>query len=403
VSSTGAIPWLRRNLFGSLASSLMTLISIAVILLVVPPIFEWAVLNSVWNARSLDECRTIIAATHGEGASGACWAVINERKWQFLFGFYPSDLYWRPTLAFVLLVVAVAPVLFTTLPRRTLWLSALYPFIAYVLIWGISAQSNDSLIRDLAAAAGMEMSTAEGRDAARVAFSSTRLTHFGAVESPKFGGLLLVIIIAVIGIATAIPIGIALELGRRSSLIVFRSICVAAIEVFRGVPVIVPVFAGSILLYWVLPPGTYFDLILRAALILALVTGTYISEAIRAGFAALPWGQYEAAAAMGLTYRNAMRLIILPQVLRNTTPRMLIACTGLIRDISIVAVIGLLDPIGLLNPIRADVRWNGVVWELFVILALLYGAVSYAISRFAAHLDNRLEPCHRGQSWSGWR
>lgn len=402
-SNSGAIPWLRRNLFKGPIDSLLTMIAIVVILQAVPPVFEWAVLHAVWNAGSLDECRQITAAAYGEGASGACWAVFRERTFQLLFGFYPSDLYWRPVLALVLLAVALAPVLFRSLPRRMLWFSALYPIIGYALVWGISAQTNHDLIRELATASSINLSTEAGRNAAESAFWSTRFTHLGAVESAKFGGLLLVIVIAVIGIAAAIPIGIALELGRLSAPFVPGAICVAVIEVFRGVPVIVLVLAALVTLKYFLPPGTPFDLILRAALIVALITGAYIAEALRAGFASLPWGQYEAAAALGLNYRNAMRLIIFPQVLRNTMPRIVIACTGLIRDISIVSVIGLLDPIGLRNPIRADMNWNGIIWELFVILALLYGAVSYAISRYAAHLDNQLEPRHRGQSWPGWR
>ena len=137
-NSTGAIGWVRANLFPGPVNSLMTIISIAVVLLLLPPIIDWAFLKGVWNATSLQNCREIIVATHGEGAKGACWAVINERFNQFLFGFYPSELYWRPSLAFFLLLAALAPVLFSDLPfRRALLVhAALFPLIAVFLIWG---------------------------------------------------------------------------------------------------------------------------------------------------------------------------------------------------------------------------------------------------------------------------
>jgi general L-amino acid transport system permease protein len=134
---TGPIGWVRENLFDGMVNSILTLASIAVIVLLVPPIIDWAFLKGVWNATSLGNCREIVAATHGEGASGACWAVINERFNQFLFGFYPPELYWRPILTFVLLFVAIAPVLFSSLPRQMLWFSLAFPLVAAVLLFSL--------------------------------------------------------------------------------------------------------------------------------------------------------------------------------------------------------------------------------------------------------------------------
>jgi general L-amino acid transport system permease protein len=127
---TGPIGWLKENLFDGVLNSILTVASIVVIILLVPPIVDWAFLKGVWNASSLSQCREIIVATHGEGSTGACWAVINERMNQFIFGFYPPELYWRPILAFVLLFVALAPVLFNGIPRKMLWFTASFPVIA---------------------------------------------------------------------------------------------------------------------------------------------------------------------------------------------------------------------------------------------------------------------------------
>ncbi|HET7408678.1 MAG TPA: ABC transporter permease subunit [Paracoccaceae bacterium] len=130
-TSTGAIGWLRENLFSSPVNSILTLASLALIFWVVPGILEWAFLDAVWYAQSLDECRAV-------NADGACWAVIVQRFDQFIYGFYPEPLRWRPNLAFVLLVVSVAYVLFDRMPFRPagLVLAAVYPVVAYFLIWG---------------------------------------------------------------------------------------------------------------------------------------------------------------------------------------------------------------------------------------------------------------------------
>jgi general L-amino acid transport system permease protein len=129
------VKWARENLFSSPLNILLTVVGTVVILWLLKSMLPWF-MNSVWNANSLSECREIIAAKAGEGASGACWAMIRERWHQFMFGFYPSEIYWRPTLAFILMFVALAPVLFTALPRKLLWFTIIYPALAYWLLWG---------------------------------------------------------------------------------------------------------------------------------------------------------------------------------------------------------------------------------------------------------------------------
>ena len=134
-SEIGAIGWARANLFSSWLNAILTILSAAAVGWVFLHIYPWFA-HAVWNAGSLAECRQIIAERWGEGASGACFAVIHQRWHQFLFGFYPQHLYWRPTLAFVLMLVALAPVLFPSVPRKLLWFSVVFPGIAYWLLWG---------------------------------------------------------------------------------------------------------------------------------------------------------------------------------------------------------------------------------------------------------------------------
>jgi general L-amino acid transport system permease protein len=112
LTERGAVKWVRENLFSGVFNTVLTLLGIVILYYLVQAILPW-LLNGVWDANSLTECRQIIAANAGDGASGACWALIRERWHQWLFGFYPQDQYWRPVLAFVLLFVALAPVLFS--------------------------------------------------------------------------------------------------------------------------------------------------------------------------------------------------------------------------------------------------------------------------------------------------
>ena len=134
-SAIGPVRWARENLFSGWLNTILTLISLFALYWLVSHIWPWFA-HSVWNATSLQDCRRIIAETWGEGAGGACLAVIRERWKQFLFGFYPNTLYWRPTLAFLLMFVALAPVLFSGVPRKLLWFSIAFPGVAYWLLWG---------------------------------------------------------------------------------------------------------------------------------------------------------------------------------------------------------------------------------------------------------------------------
>ncbi|MFQ5567725.1 MAG: amino acid ABC transporter permease, partial [Paracoccaceae bacterium] len=285
----------------------------------------------------------------------ACWAVINERFNQFLFGFYPAELYWRPVLAFVLLGVALVPVLFDNVPFRNygLMYAAVYPVIAFFLLWG-----------------GLGLQP---------------------VESAQMGGFLLAITIGVIGIAASLPIGILLALGRQSSMFFIKTICVVFIEFIRGVPLITLLFVASVVLNYFLPPGTSFDLILRVVIMVTLFASAYMAEVIRGGLAALPTGQYEAADSLGLNYWKSTRLIIMPQALKVSIPGIVNTFIGLFKDTTLVSVIGLFDPVGLLNPIRATAEWNGILWELYLFVAVFFWIFCFSMSRYSMYLERKLK------------
>lgn len=402
-SQTGALAWLRRHLFNGPFNTVLTLISVAGLLWLVLPLFEWAVLHAVWNAGSSKECREIVIASHGSEATGACWAVFRERMNQLLFGFYPSEFYWRPVVAFALLIIALAPFVTDRLPRRLRWFIIVYPILGYSLIWGISDQTNDALVRELAASAGMDASTGAGLRAAHAEFWWTRFTHLESVESAKLGGLLLTAIVATTATALAIPVGVLLALGSsRAAILPIRVACMAIIQIFRGIPLIILIMASVILLFYTLPLLYAVDLVLRLSVTISLPAGAYVAGAIQDSFRGLPRGQFEAAAALGMTYWGALRAVILPQAISTTLPRVAIAGAGIVKDTSIIGLAGLLDPVGLMNPIRADVNWHGTLWELFVVVGLFYWVFSFALSRYAKLLDSKVT-CHRppvlGDGW----
>jgi general L-amino acid transport system permease protein len=427
-SEVGPIHWLRQNLFDGVVNTLLTVASVVAIVMIIPPLFDWIFLKGVWNADSLGGCREVIAAAHGEGVVGGCWAVINERFNQFMFGFYPSELYWRPLLAFVLMFVALAPALFSNLPRKMLFFSALYPLVAYYLIWGGSilwvailfAGLIPALLVFMIAMFLLDQLSVDRRAAPNIAFVAglgatapywcvvllavlgvnlglpTGLSelsgwHLEPVESAQIGGFLLAITIGVTGIVASLPIGIVLALGRQSSMFFIKTICVVFIEFIRGVPLITLLFVASVLLNYFLPPGTSFDLILRVVIMVTLFAYAYMAEVIRGGLAALPSGQYEAADALGLNYWKSTRLIIMPQALKVSIPGIVNSFIGLFKDTTLVSVIGLLDPVGLLNPIRASPEWNGVLWELYVFVAVFFWIFCFSMSRYSMYLEKKLK------------
>ena len=214
------------------------------------------------------------------------------------------------------------------------------------------------------------------------------------VRSHEFGGFMLSVVIGVTGIALSLPMGILLALGRKSDLFLIRTVCIGFIEFIRGVPLITLLFTASTLLNYFLPPNTNFDITLRVIIMVTIFAAAYMAEVIRGGLSALPTGQYEAADALGLNYWKAQRLIIMPQALKISIPGIVNTFIGLFKDTTLVIFIGLLDPLGLTNSIRADVNWNGIYWELFLFVGVMFFIVCFSMSRYSMYLERRLKTDH---------
>ncbi|NCW65348.1 MAG: ABC transporter permease subunit, partial [Rhodobacteraceae bacterium] len=377
-SETGIVKWMRENLFSSVTNSILTLAALYAIYSILSGSMPW-ILGGIWQAPSLQACREILA-----GDSAGCFAVLTERWHQLVFGFkYPQEAYWRPTLAFVLLIVAVAPVLFANLPRRMLILTGLYPFIGFWLIWGGTIMSPFMGLVGFIVAymvfqrlerSSFAMGVLGGLIAAIIVWTiggyvSDAMSGFLALEqipSRDMGGFMLNIILGTVCVSLSLPIGILLALGRQSNMPIIKIICVVFIEFIRGVPLITLLFVANVVLAYFLPPGTTFDLILRVIIMITMFSSAYIAEVIRGGLAALPRGQYEAGDSLGLDYAQSMRLIILPQALKISIPGIVNVAVGLFKDTTLVSVISMFDLVGMIRgPILASTEWNGVYWELF--------------------------------------
>ena len=349
-SEVGVIGWVKYNLLSTPFNVIMTLLAIWFLWSIIPPIFEWAVLDSIWTAESRKACWAKMEVPEG----AACWAFIKDRIGLFIYGFYPADLRWRVNLSFVLMVLAIVSVLYENMPGRKfgLWYAVAFPFITgWLLVGGLG------------------------------------LTH---VDTDQFGGIMLTFIIGITGISFSLPIGILLALGRRSKLPVIRVLCVLIIEFIRGVPLIALLFIASTMLNYFLPPGTAFDLLLRVLIMVTVFSSAYIAEVIRGGLQGIPNGQYEAADSLGLTYTKAHLLIILPQALKISIPGIVNTFIGLYKDTTLVLIIGMLDPLGIGRAALADAEWAGLAREVYIFVAVFFFICCFGMSRYSLWLEKRL-------------
>jgi len=404
VGERGVLKWARENLFSSVFNTIMTIVSVWVIYSIAVGVAPWF-FNGVWNAQTTRECYEIL-----DGENGACFAVLQERFPQLIYGFkYPSSEYWRPNLATVLLLVALAPVLFRRLPKGLLVFTVIYPFLAYWLIWGGSI-----LIPTVAfvgcftgVACYKKFSSGAFVTAIILSLISAYLCWFlggyliswnetflslEIVPSRDMGGFMLNLLLGTIAVSLSIPLGIALALGRQSNMPIIKWICVVFIEFIRGVPLITLLFVANVILAFFFPPETSIDLILRVIIMMTFFNSAYIAEVVRGGLAALPSGQYEAANSLGLDYSQSMRFIILPQALKISIPGIVNVSVGMLKDTTLVSIISMFDLVGMIRgPILSSTDWNGVYWELFGAAAAIFFVVCFTVSKYSQWLERQLE------------
>lgn len=419
VSTVGFVGWMRGNLFSSITNTILTLVAAYLLIRLLVAIVPWIVLG-VWDASSLSECREIFAARYPDGQQYACWAVIVDRWDQIIFGFYASDQFWRPILGWILIGVSAVPVLYPNAPRSLFYVTVATIFVYPFLIWG------GTIWPYLMAAVGFVVGYAVYLGLAKVTESnafSTVIAVTGSVmaaavwwialsgpisgalaealpwgieafRSRDLAGFALAVTIGVVAIAASLPLAIALALGRQSDMLIVNKLSTGFIETIRGVPLITLIFVAVVLLQYFLPTGTDVDPILAIMILVTLFTAAYIAEVIRAGLAAVPKGQYEAADSLGLNFGLAQRLIILPQALKIAIPGIVSNFISVFKDTVLVSIVFPNDPLGIADTIRADSNWNGIVWELYGFIALVFFIFCFAMSRYSLSLEKRLQTGH---------
>lgn len=353
-STAGAIGWLRRNLFSSPLNIALTLLAVYLLSLSLPPLLRWAFLDATWRGDSRAAC---------EANSGACWVFIRVHFELFMYGFYPEAQRWRVNVAVLLLVLGAAPLFVRAVPaqfkvRLGLGLLAIYPLLAFVLFRG-----------------GM--------------------LGLPVVETSQWGGLLLTLVIAGVGMTAALPLGVLLALGRRSRMPAIQTLCATFIEFWRGVPLITVLFMSSVMLPLFLPAGVNFDKLLRALIGVTLFQAAYMAEVVRGGLQAIPKGQFEAAAALGLGYWKTMALIVLPQALKLVIPGIVNTFIALFKDTSLVLIIGLFDLMNMVHNATTNPAWLGFSTEGYVFAAAVYWLFCFGMSHYSQNLEKRLHTGHQ--------
>ena len=363
ISQIGAILWLRTNLFSSWINTVLTATSLYFLYLMIPPLLDWMFFNASFSFGTINffgfdiKFSEAMATNANCGRVGACWPYIYEKLYMYTYGFYPRTETWRPNIVFGLTasLFVIVPLLknYKYKNRVILSLIVFYPIVSYVLISG-----------------GFGLLT--------------------IVETHQWGGLLLTLIIASVGIIVSFPIGVVLALGRQSDLKVIKLFSTLFIEFIRAVPLITILFMASFVLPLFLEPGNNsVDKLLRALIGISLFQAAYFAEVVRGGLQAIPRGQYEAADAIGLSYFQKNALIVLPQALKISIPNIVGSSISLFKDTTLVLIIGLLDMLAMVGLTTADPYWLGRETEGYVFVTIVMWVMLYSMSRYSRKLELR--------------
>jgi general L-amino acid transport system permease protein len=337
--------WLRRNLFSNAGNAIMTALAVWALAVTLPGLIRWAFIDAVWSNHDPKACRE---------AAGACWAVIAEKHRVMLFGTFPYDQHWRALLAIGIVLAMTAVSAF-----RRLWSYRL--FAAWVLATGMV------LVLMLGGVFGLT-----------------------PVGTHQWGGLPLTLLLFIGTIVGGMPAAVLLALGRRSSLPAIRALCIGFIEIVRGVPLIAILFMASLMIPLFMPEGVSVDKFLRAQIGMVMFFAAYAAEIVRGGLAAIPREQYEAADAIGLSYWQATRRIVLPQALAITLPALMNDIIRAFKNTTFVSIIGLFDVLRATSTALLDPLWSLFAAEAYLFISLLYFAFCFTLSRYAGHIERDL-------------
>jgi general L-amino acid transport system permease protein len=351
----GPLAWLRENLFASPLQAILTLAALYLVYVVVPPIINFFFIDAVWTGSDREACREDVIGR----PVGACWAYVIDRINYFVYGSYPAADRWRVNIFFVLLAVGVVWMLWLDAPRRALgaiYFFVVFPVLAYLLLAG------------------------------------SQFLGIDEVPTSLWGGILVTVIVATVGIVFALPLGVLLALGRRSKLPVVRLASVIFIEFVRGVPLITVLIMANTMLPLFLPGGMTVDRLMRPLVGVAIFSAAYMAEVVRGGLQAMPRGQYEGAMSLGLGYWQMMGLIVLPQALRIVIPGIVNNFISLFKDTTLVAIVGIFDLVRTIEASRVDPVWAAPTtgYTGYAFAAIFYFLCCWGMSRYSLAMERRL-------------
>jgi general L-amino acid transport system permease protein len=360
LAMSGPIGWLRQNLFSSPFNIALTIVIALLFAWIIPDLVKFLLVDAVWTGTDRDAC--LESVQHRE--IGACWPFVWERLPYFIYGSYPIPERWRVDVFFVLLAIGIVWLLWLNAPRRDLgavYFFVIMPISSFILLTGWSA-------------IGLQ-----------------------PVDTVLWGGVLVTIVVASVGIVFSLPLGILLALGRRSRMPAVRTLSVIFIEFVRGVPLVTVLFMAGVMLPLFVPESLSPDKLVRALVGIAIFASAYMAEVVRAGLQAVPKGQYEGAMAVGLRYWQMMRLVILPQALKVTIPNIVNTYIGLFKDTTLVFIVGIFDLLRTIEVARIDPKWATPVTSTtgYAVAAMFYLIFCYGMSRYARAMEARLAKSDR--------
>ena len=345
IATAGWLAWCRINLFNDWKTALGTAAIGAVLLAILPPLFQWAVINAVWVPDH--------AVCHA--ASGACWGVVREKFRFIIFGRYPFEEHWRALICTVLLLTLIIASC-----MRACW----KPWLGGV--WAAGLAFYFVLMRG-----GM--------------------LGLSQVDTDLWSGLPLTILLASLSMTMAFPLALFIALGRRSGMPAIRSLCTIYVELIRGVPLISVLFMASFMFPLLMPQGFSIDVLVRVLAGITLFAAAYMAEVIRGGLQAIPKGQIEAAATLGLSYWQTQRKIVLPQALAMVVPGIMNNFISTFKDTSLVAIVSLYELTGAMGmAMNSDANWRPFRIEGYLFIAMIYFIFCFSMSRYSLWIEKQV-------------
>jgi general L-amino acid transport system permease protein len=386
----GAIAWLRKNLFGSWFSALLTVILGLLLVRTFVGFLAWATTTAKWavipaNLPLFFVGRYPVAQYWRIWVIVGILAMLSGLSWGILLRNLPK-LFDRNILIGFGVIAAIAVLIPTPIPYRIVLLALLGLVLVSAWIGRMVGRQMPQLGQWLSLGWGLSLLVVWWLIAGGIGLPG--------VQTNDWGGLMLTMFMSIASISLCFPLGILLALGRQSKLPVLRWISITFIEVIRGVPLITLLFVGAYMVPLFLPGGIRLNQLLLAIISLTLFSAAYLAENVRGGLQSVPRGQTEAANALGLNSVLATILIVMPQALKVSIPTIVGQFISLVQDTTLVGLLGSFEMLGISRSVLANPSFIGRYAEVYLFIGVIYWVLCYAMSLGSRRLEKQLNTTH---------